>query len=146
MAMSVPALAKNVEADYDQVQAALQEAGYRAKIEGEGADRSIASGTSGYSFYVYSHGCDDAGKGCKTIRLYASFAPDKKPTLIQMNDYAADMRWGRIFLDKEGDPVIEMDVDLEDGGMSQELFVDNVEYWEAVMNAFAAWVFDNAES
>lgn len=145
-AMAAPAFAQNVEANYKKVAAALESAGYEASIEGEGTDRFVSSASAGYTFSVFFFGCDDAGDACKTVQFYAGFAPDNKPTLTQMNQYAATRRWGRVYIDDEGDPVIEMDVDLEDGGMSKELFTDNVEYWETVMNAFADWVFDNAES
>ena len=144
--VSAPAFAQNVEANYSEVVDALQSAGYKAKVEGTGSDRFVSSASAGYTFGVFFFGCDDGGNACKTVQFYAGFSPDKKPSLTQMNQYAATRRWGRIYIDDEGDPVIEMDVDLEDGGMSKELFVDNIEYWETVMNAFAVWVFDNAES
>ena len=144
MLVSAPAFAQNIVADHAQVQSALQDAGFRAEIEGEGADRFISSGSSGYNFGVFFYGCNDAGEECKTVQFYAAFTPTKKPTLKQMNEYAMNHRWGRVYIDAEGDPVIEMDVDLEDGGMSPELFKDNIEYWAAVMNAYAEWVFDNS--
>lgn len=58
-----------------------------------------------------------------------------------MNSYAAENRFGRIYLDKDRDPVIEMDVDLEAGGMSKELFMDNLAYWEAIMVGFAEFAY-----
>ena len=146
-AQAGPAGAQTVEARYDQVAAAIEEVGYAIALEGEGADRYLLSETEDeYTFAVLFYGCDDAGDACKTVQFYAGFEPPAAPSLRQMNDYAAANRWGRIYLDDEGDPAIEMDVDLEDGGMSFELFKDNVEYWGAVMNAFGDWVFDNAEA
>jgi hypothetical protein len=41
-----------------------------------------------------------------------------------MNLYAARTRWGLSYLDHEGAPTIEMDLDLENGGLSEELFID----------------------
>ncbi|MEP2234994.1 MAG: YbjN domain-containing protein [Alteripontixanthobacter sp.] len=142
LAVSPPAFAENIVADHSQVQSALQSAGYRAQLEGEGDERFISSGSSGYNFAVFFYGCDDAGHECKSVQFYAAFTPTKKPTLAQMNEYASSHRWGRIYIDKDGDPVIEMDIDLEDGGMSPELFQDNIEYWASILDSYAEWVFD----
>ena len=48
----------------------------------------------------------------------------------------ASERFGRAYLDKESDPILEMDVDLDDGGLSPDLFVDNLEFWTSVMPKF----------
>ena len=145
LAAPTGASAKNVEANYDQVLNALQDAGYRAQVEGTGADRYVESAAGGYSFGVFFYGCDDGGDGCKTVQFYSAFSPEAKPTLEQINGYSAKHRWGRVYLDDEGDPVIEMDVNLEDGGMSPDLFGDNIEYWVAVLDNFAEWVFSPDE-
>ena len=145
-AAPLPAHAQMVEARYDQVMSALEETGFATAMRGEGADRFIVSNNEeGYSFAVFFFGCDDQGEDCKTAQFYAGFEPETSPTLEQMNDYAGANRWGRIYLDAKGDPTIEMDVDLEDGGMPRILFMDNVEYWATVMNAFGDWVFENSE-
>lgn len=137
-ALTSPAMARNVVADPDQIAAVMQKSGYRAEIlEGASNTRYIRSGVSGKTFLVLMFGCDDDGKNCKTIQLYAGFKSDTPPSLEQMNTYAAKKRWGRVYLDDDRDPVVEMDIDLEDGGISEELFVDNLEYWDVVMGNFA---------
>lgn len=45
-------------------------------------------------------------------------------------------RFARAYLDKENDPILEMDVDLDDGGLSPRLFIDNVEFWTASLAKF----------
>lgn len=138
-----PVYAQNVTADQERVAKVMQEAGYRAEIIREGDQARVSSAASGYNFEVYFFGCDDEGDNCKTVQFYSAFAPEKKPSLKAMNDYAAKNRWGRIYLDDDGDPCIEMDIDLEDGGMSADLFKDNLEYWEAVLAAYAKFVLDD---
>jgi hypothetical protein len=32
--------------------------------------------------------------------------------------------------------VVEMDVDLDDGGMSEALFIDNLQFWQSVLGKF----------
>lgn len=135
---SAPAMAQNVVADAEQIASVMQKSGYRAEVVGEdGEKRYIRSGAGGKTFAVFMFGCDDDGNNCKTIQLYAGFKTDDPPSLELMNTYAAKKRWGRIYLDDDRDPVIEMDIDLEDGGLSEELFIDNLEYWEVVMANFS---------
>tara|TARA_B100001179_G_scaffold231731_1_gene222423 strand:- start:3197 stop:3679 length:483 start_codon:yes stop_codon:yes gene_type:complete len=134
---ATPTLAKNVTADLDQIAEVLRDNGYQAKLEGEGNDRSIKTGMGGYTFVILPYGCDEDGADCKSVQFYSAFAPEKSPTLEEMNSYASANRFGRIYLDYEGDPAIEMDIDLEAGGISEALFMDNLAYWEAVMVNFA---------
>lgn len=139
-ALAAPALARNVTADPELIAEVMQKAGYRTEVIGkQGEERYIRSGVGGHTFGVIMFGCDDTGEACKTIQLYAGFATDDPPSLELMNAYAAQKRWGRVYLDDEDDPVIEMDIDLEDGGVSEELFLDNLEYWEVVINQFATF-------
>lgn len=138
---AAPLAAKQVTADVDQIVTLLQGEGYKAKREGEVDDLRIESAMSGYSMAIYFYGCDDKGKACKSVQFYAGFDPKTNPTLEAMNQYARENRWGRVYLDKEGDPCIEMDVDLEVGGMSQELFLDNLAYWDTILQNFAEFVF-----
>ena len=41
--------------------------------------------------------------------------------------------------------IVEMDIDLEVGGMSRELFIDNIAYWDSIMVKYADFVFSNDE-
>ena len=141
-----PASAQNVVADIDQLGRVMKSGGYTLETKSDGgvpylrAERSKNS----YAFSVYLYGCDEGtARNCKSVQFYSGFSPKKKVTLDAMNQYARENRWGRIYLDKVGDPAIEMDVDLEKGGMSEDLFLDNLEYFETVMNEFAKFVFDN---
>mgnify|MGYP000560105888 CR=1 FL=1 len=139
--LGAPLAAKPVTADVAQIAAILQKEGYQAKRAGEVAEPRIETAMSGYQMAIYFYGCDAKGQGCKSVQFYAGFNPDTSPTLEAMNDYARDNRWGRIYLDKEGVAVIEMDVDLEAGGMSEALFLDNMAYWDTILTKFADFVF-----
>ncbi len=145
IAPSAALAAKNVTADIDQIAGVLRDAGYQAEIHEAGGERAIRSSAGGYRFVVLVFGCDDNQQNCKSTQFYAGFTPDKAPTLQAMNDYAATHRFGRIYIDDDGDPVIEMDVDLEAGGMSEALFKDNIAYWSSVMGGFAQWVNEQDE-
>jgi hypothetical protein len=139
-----PAEARNVTADIAQINELMKRDGYTVEVKTEGGESHLTAsrGKDSYSFEVFFYGCDEKTmKNCKSVQFGCGFTPKTKPTLAAMNDYARDNRWGRIYLDKEGDPIIEMDVDLEKGGMSEALFLDNLEYFEAVVDRFGEFVF-----
>jgi hypothetical protein len=130
--------AQNVTAEPRAVARVMQDAGYRADVEKLDSGASfIQSSSGGYPFRVFFFGCEAGPPGCDTVQFFAGFRTDKSPSLKQMNDYSRENRWGRVYIDDEDDPVIEMDIDLEDGGMSAALFKDNLEYWEYIMAKFA---------
>ena len=132
-----PAAAQYVTADVQQLATALQNNGYRATVEGEGARRHVATGTGGLNFTIHPFGCNAVGEDCKNVMMKSWFDRDEPPTLEAMNQFNARIRWGRAYIDFEGDPTIEMDLDLEDGGVSEQLFIDNIEYWDTALSAFA---------
>ena len=136
-----PLAAEAITADLDQIAKLLKAEGYQAKFEGEGESRVIKTGMAGYNFLILPFDCNEEGKECKSVQFYVAFAPENKPTLEEMNTYASENRFGRVYLDNDRDPVIEIDVDLEAGGMSPELFMDNLAYWEAIMIGFAEFSF-----
>ena len=137
-----PATAQNVTADIDDIAQVIRAEGMQAKIEKADDGRPyILSGISGYNFVVRPYGCDDAWKNCKFVQFRAAFAPKTKPTLAEVNKHAADNFFGRFYLDEDNDPVIEMDLNLEVGGMSRELFVDNIACWDSALTEFAEFAF-----
>lgn len=141
-AASSPAAAQNVIADPAMIAKVMRDAGYRAEVENasDGAPY-IQSSSGGYPFRLFFFGCEADFSDCDTVQLYAGFRTDRSPSLEEMNAFTRDNRWGRVYIDHEDDPVIEMDIDLEDGGMSAELFKDNLEYWDTIMGKFASFAF-----
>jgi hypothetical protein len=138
LAVSSQASAQQVTADPKIVARVMQDAGYKASIEKLDDGESFSQSSSGgYPFRVFFFGCDNDTPGCDTVQMFAGFRTDTSPTLKDMNAYNRDYRWGRVYIDSDDDPVIEMDIDLEDGGMSAALFKDNLEYWDYIMSKFA---------
>jgi Putative bacterial sensory transduction regulator len=114
---------------------ALQNAGYKAELTKDGTgDPMIKSSSGGSSFAIFFFGCTK-NVDCATIQLFAGYS-DKKVTLSQMNDWNSKKRFGRAYLADSGAARIEMDIDLDDGGLSAKLFEDNVEFWVVTMSAF----------
>jgi len=95
----------------------------------------IVSGVSGTEFRILFYNCKD-NRNCATVQFQTGYTLDKKPTLEKINAWNSSQRFGRAYLDKEQDPMIEMDVDLDDGGVSKALFTDNLEFWASVLANF----------
>ena len=95
----------------------------------------IRSALDGSSFAIIFYGCTK-NRACQTIQFYAGFKSDGKVSIETMNEWNKAQRFGRAYIDKDKDPVIEMDVDLDDGGMSRALFEDHFEYWEMLVPEF----------
>jgi hypothetical protein len=122
-------------ADPQSIIAALQSGGYKAVLGKDGSgDPRIESAASGAKFVVTFYGCTK-NAACKTVTLYAGWSGGKA-TPEQINEWNKNRRFSRAYIDKDGDPVIEFDIDLDDGGMSQALFIDNVQFWESAIGGF----------
>ena len=134
------AMARNVVAKADQIAAVLKSSGRTAEVKNAGGERYVLAEVSGHKYAILALGCDDEGELCKSVQFFAAFEPENRPTLESMNNYARNLRWGRIYLDNEGEAILEFDLDLEKGGMSSALFLDNVAKWEAMVSGYAKFV------
>ena len=137
-AWAVPAEAEMVTAqDPGSLVRALQQAGYAAKLGTDKVgDPMITSGVSGTSFPIFFYNCTDH-KACATVQFHSSGYQLTTPVdLERINEWNRTQRFGRAYLDKQNRPVLEMDVDLDDGGVSPLLFIDNIEFWASVLGKF----------
>ena len=137
LVLAFPARAQMVRAqDPQSLVAAMQAAGYEAVL---GIDRigdpKIDSSVSGSRFVVFFYNCTD-NRECATIQFHSAYDVPSAITLDRINAWNSSQRFGRAYLDREGDPVLEMDVDLDDGGISTALFIDNLQFWETVLVNF----------
>ena len=137
LAFAVPANAQMVRAqDPQSLVRALQGAGYAAKL---GTDRvgdpMITSGVSGTTFQIFFYNCTDH-RACATVQFHSGYDLREPVDLPKLNEWNRTKRFARAFLDKENDPILEMDVDLDDGGLSPALFIDNIEFWASLVGDF----------
>lgn len=132
-----PASAQMVSAtDPASIASVLQAKGYKAELtKDDDGDPLIRSALDGSRFAILFYGCTK-NRACQTIQFYAGFKSDGKISIDTMNEWNKAQRFGRAYIDKDKDPVIEMDVDLDDGGMSRALFEDHFEYWEMLVPEF----------
>ncbi|HYD24362.1 MAG TPA: YbjN domain-containing protein [Croceibacterium sp.] len=136
-AWAVPAQAQMVRAqDPGSVVRALQDGGYAAKLgTDQVGDPMITSGVGGTTFQIFFYNCTDHAE-CATVQFHSGYDFTTSPGLETINEWNRNNRFGRAYLDDEDDPIIEMDVDLDDGGLSPLLFIDNIEFWESTLSNF----------
>lgn len=146
-AWSVAAPAQLVRAqDPQSVVNALQNAGYKAVIGTDKiGDPMITSGVSGTTYQIFFYNCTEH-KECATVQFHSGYDLSTPIPLERINEWNRSKRFGRAYLDKENDPILEMDVDLDDGGLSPALLIDNVEFWTSILGDFEKFIgFSAAE-
>jgi hypothetical protein len=115
---------------------ALQGAGYSADLGADPTgDPMITSGASGSSFQILFYNCT-GHKQCSNVQFFSGYESRKAIGLARINEWNRDRRFARAFLDKKSRPILQMDVNLDDGGMSPLLFIDHVEVWAVLLAAF----------
>ena len=122
--------------DPQSIVSALQNAGYAAKLEVDKVgDPMVTSGVSGTTFQIFFYNCTNH-LNCATVQFHSGYDLTTQTSLESINEWNRGQRFGRAYLDKENDPILEMDVDLDDGGVAPLLFIDNVEFWASVLGKF----------
>lgn len=141
LGMAQPALAQNITADPDSIASVIRDKGFQVQVStDDDGDPMIRADGKGYKFTVFFYGCT-ASHDCTTLGLYSGWT-GSSADVNKVNEWNRENRFGRAYIDKEGDPVIEMDIDLDDGGMSRPLFEDHIEFWMSLMSHFAKHIFD----
>lgn len=115
----------------------LQSLGYQAKLDASGKVPSIDTAAAGWKFSIHFQNCKE-GKDCEDLLFYAGWeAGEKKPTLEQVNEFNRDNRFGRAYIDKDQDAVIEMDVIFTDKLMSRKALEEHLDVWSMTLGTFA---------
>ena len=121
--------------DADQVAAAMRAAGHPVErsVAGDGTPR-LDGVLDGWSYSVYFYGC--RGDLCDAIQFSAGFDEDEPVEHDLINRWNRDNRFGRAYLDDEGDPWVEMDINMEGDGVTLSNFNETLGYWAVVLPAF----------
>lgn len=109
---------------------AMQAKGYQAELTTAAGEPAIKSGAGGVKFSVFFENCTD-GKECSTISFFTGFT-DLEATLDQVNAFNQSSRFARAYVDKDGDPVLRMDVDLDHNGIPATNFNEYLDIWSSV--------------
>ena len=104
----------------------------------------MLSGQMGETSYaVFFYGCTD-GADCQTIQMMSSWVNPGEVNIDTVNTWNREKRFGKAYLDDEGDPVLEMNVNLF-AGVSETNLSDTFDWWRVVLDVFEEYIgFDTA--
>lgn len=124
------------------IKAILESQGWPATLVSKaGDDPYLESNRNGLKFLVLFMNCEE-GKKCKTLQYYMGFSDAKDVSLDKLNKWNKDKRFARAYKDDEGDPVLEMDVDLDFQGIPRENVGETFNTWASLMDSFREYVFE----
>lgn len=129
--------------DPQAIASVIKEKGWPAKlIIPDDGNPYIESDYNDLKFIVLLMNCDDNHQNCKTLQYYLGFSDAKDTTLDQLNEWNKNKRFARAYRDDEGDAVLEMDVDLDFGGIPRANLIETLNTWAALMDAYRSHLFN----
>ena len=84
-------------------------------------------------YFVYFYGCRE-GRDCTNLMFSARWESDHF-TDESMGDWNRKKRFGKAYLDADGNPALELNVNLF-GGVSRENLDDTFDWWRLLMAEF----------
>jgi hypothetical protein len=124
------------------IKAIVESQGWPAALVSKAdADPYIESSRGGLKFLVIFMNCEDH-KNCKTLQYYMGFSDAKDVPLDRFNQWNKEKRFARGYRDDEGDPVLEMDVDVDFAGIPRENLGETFNTWASLMDSYREFIFD----
>lgn len=115
------------------IQAAMQAEGFQAKLTtNTDGDPMITGKVSDTDYWVYFLDCVD-GANCKGVQFHSGYHLDRGVTAAEMNQFNADYRYIRAYLNDQGDPRMQMDLLMRDDGMGPETFKTYLDLWRQLV-------------
>ncbi len=128
------------------IEAMVESQGWPANlVTSEDKSPYIESTRNGLKFLVLFMNCDDNQANCKTLQYYMGFSDAKGTALERINEWNQSKRFARAYIDDQGDPVLEMDIDLDFAGLPRENVGESFNTWAALMDAFHKFIFEKEE-
>lgn len=94
-------------------------------------DPMITGRIDGQAYTVFFYGCE-AGKNCSSIQFTTYFA-EVNPGAKAVSDWNDENRFGTLYLDRDGDLALDMDVNLF-GGVTRKNLDDTFDWWRVVLD------------
>lgn len=128
------AMASNVSAGDPEVLAEIMRGYGSATISTDSSgDPKIEGRIDGTRYNVLFYGCKQ-NTNCGSVQFTTAWS-HPGISLDTINDWNRDKRFGKAYLDSDGDPALEMNVNLRHG-VSRKNFDDTVDFWRLVLKTF----------
>jgi hypothetical protein len=120
----------------EQVLAIAQNYG-EARMDTDSQGNPMIIGTiSGIHYFGFFYGCDGkGGAGCDSLQLRASWTVGTV-SLQHINEWNRTRRFGKAYLEDDGDVALEMEVNL-DFGVTYDNLNDTFDWWRIGITEFA---------
>lgn len=102
-------------------------------------DPKLDSRIDGTRFGVYFYDCKDGGT-CQSIQFSAGFDLNNPMDMARVNKWNRERRFGKVYLDDEGDPFIELDINVDYDGVGKKNFDDSIDIWRLVLSEFRDFI------
>ena len=123
----------------DDVAAWLQQAGYKGALsKSDDGERYVSSAAEGVNFQVYMYDCKD-GPRCASMQFSVVFDLYKGLTTDKINQWNRDKRYIKAYIDSEGDPWGQYDVNLSPG-RTYEGLDDDFAVWRQTLPVFKTFI------
>lgn len=140
IASSTIATAEITATDANVVMKAMQDFGLVATmgVDGQG-DPKVSSRVSDTKFSVYFYGCQD-NDNCSSILIKAGYDLNNGISALKVNEWNREKRFAKAYIDDEGDPFLEMDVNLDFDGVGNKNFEDTLDWWRLLVEDFEEFI------
>lgn len=102
-------------------------------------DPKISSRVSDTKFSVYFYGCSD-NINCASIMIKAGYDLTTGITASKVNEWNRKKRFAKAYIDDEGDPFLELDVNLSLDGVGNDNFEDTLDWWRLSIENFEEFI------
>ena len=115
----------------------LQDMGYKADLGTDSVgDPLLTSAADGAEFQIFFFECDTSvPKECGSLMFRAGYDLPNGIALETVNAWNVESRLGRAWVDEDGDPFLEMNVNVMHG-VTPENLRDTIDWWIVSLTAF----------
>lgn len=90
-------------------------------------DPMIVGTIDGIRYVGYFYGCTKGGHGCSSLQLRATWSVDYV-SLEHINEWNRTTRFGKAYIEADGDAALEMEINL-DFGVTRDNLNDTFDWW-----------------
>ena len=124
----------------DAIMKAMQKYGFVATLEKDNqGDPKIVSRVSRTKFRVYFFGCKE-NLNCASIHFRAGYDLKNPISALVVNEWNRNKRFTKAYIDDEGDPFLEMDVNMAFDGTGEQNFQDTLDWWRVMVENFEEFI------
>ncbi len=119
---------------------AMQDFGLVATMEKDSqGDPKIASRVSDTKYSVYFYGCEN-NDNCSSILIKAGYDLTNGISASKVNEWNREKRFAKAYIDDDGDPFLELDVNLDFEGVGNKNFEDTLDWWRLSVEDFEEFI------